>query len=210
EVRASFPALRVAGDFIFFDNAAGAQIPQIVLDAVNRHLIEHNVQRGGRYRHSRAVDAAISGARESVAAVLNAYDPHENSFGMNATSFMRLVSWGIGRSLGERREIIVTDMDHESNVATWLDLARDGAKFRWWRMREDGNLHLADLEPLLSPRTRLVACTVTSNAIGSIVDVAGGAKRSRARGPGGFFHLSRHAPHRPLSLCGICGVDRWW
>ncbi len=200
EVRASFPALRAAGDFIFFDNAAGAQIPQAVLDAVNRHLIEHNVQRGGRYRLSQAVDAAIAHARETVAVFLNAYDPHEVSFGMNATSFMRLVSLGIGQSLGERREIIVTDMDHESNVATWLALERDGAEFRWWRMREDGNLHLADLEPLLSPRTRLVACTVTSNAIGSIVDVAEAAKRAHAAGAEVFLDCVHYAPHGPIDV----------
>src|SRR5215470_12509489 len=141
-IRASFPALQREPNFIFFDNAAGAQVPQIVLDAVNRHLVERNVQRGGRYRHSQQVDATIARARESVAALLNARDPDEIAFGMNATSFIRIVSLAIGQTLRGRNEIVVTDMDHEANVATWLALEREGAKFRWWKMRADGNLHV--------------------------------------------------------------------
>ena len=70
---------------------------------------------------------------------------------MNATSFIRLVSLGIGQMLGRTRdEIVVTDMDHDANIATWLALEAQGAKFVWWRMREDGNLHVDDLQPLLS------------------------------------------------------------
>ena len=114
-VRASFPALTRAGEFTFFDNAAGAQVPQIVLDAVNHHLIECNVQRGGRYPQSREVDGTIARARQSVAELLNARDPNEIAFGMNATSFIRLVSMAIGQTLGTRNEIVVTDMDHEAD-----------------------------------------------------------------------------------------------
>src|SRR5438445_764885 len=177
-VRAAFPALQ--DGFIFFDNAAGAQSPQAVLDAVADHLLHRNVQRGGRYRQSQEVDAAIARARESVALLVNARHPDEISFGMNATSFMRLISIAIGQSLGERREIIITDLDHEANIAVWLALEREGAKIVWWHFREDGRLHPEDLEPLLSPRTRIVACTLASNAIGSVLDVAGVSRRARA------------------------------
>src|SRR6185312_7983650 len=149
QARAMFPALQQAGDFIFFDNAAGAQIPQGVLEAVQNHLVGHNVQRGGRYGRSVKVDQTIAEARESVAVLINAYSPAEICFGMNATSFIRLVSLGIGQMLGERDEIIVTDMDHDANIATWLALESAGAKFVWWRMREDGNLHVDDLRPLV-------------------------------------------------------------
>ena len=100
-VRAAFPALTRPPGFIFFDNAAGAQIPQIVLDAVNHHLLECNVQRGGRYAKSREVDATIVRARQSVADLVNARDPSEIAFGMNATSFIRLVSLAIGQTLGQ-------------------------------------------------------------------------------------------------------------
>ena len=74
-IRSMFPALQRAGDFIFLDNAAGAQIPQSVLDAVTSHLVEHNVQRGGRYRHSVEVDQSVADARESVALLINAAQP---------------------------------------------------------------------------------------------------------------------------------------
>lgn len=194
-VRDAFPALNRSPEFIFFDNAAGAQIPQIVLDAVNHHLLECNVQRGGRYGRSREVDATISDARQSVADLINAHHPNEIAFGMNATSFIRLVSLAIGQMLGARNEIVVTDMDHEANIATWLALERNGAKFLWWKMREDGFLHVDDLVPLLSPRTRLVACTLTSNAIGSIVDVAAAAAIAHRVGAEIFIDAVHYGPH---------------
>ncbi len=115
QVRELFPALREAGEkFIFFDNAAGAQMPRAALDAVAEHLLIRNVQRGGPYKQSREVDAAIAHARESVAMFLNARQPEEVCFGMNATSFIRLVSMAIGQKLrANRAEIIVTDLDHD-------------------------------------------------------------------------------------------------
>jgi cysteine desulfurase family protein (TIGR01976 family) len=194
-VRVAFPALTRPPGFIFFDNAAGAQVPQIVLDAVNHHLLECNVQRGGRYAKSREVDGTISRARESVADLLNARDASEIAFGMNATSFIRLVSLAIGHTLGRRNEIVVTDMDHEANVATWLALKQNGAKFAWWKVRDDGNLHAEDLVPLVSARTRLVACTLASNAIGSIVDVAAAARVAHAAGAEIFLDAVHYGPH---------------
>lgn len=194
-VRAAFPALLRPPGFIFFDNAAGAQIPQGVLDAVNHHLLEHNVQRGGRYSKSRAVDEMVLRARHSIADLVNARDASEIAFGMNATSFIRLVSLAIGQTLDKRNEIVVTDLDHEANVATWLALERSGAKFCWWKVRDDGNLHLDDLIPLVSSKTRLVACTLASNALGTIVDVAAAARVAHASGAEIFLDAVHHGPH---------------
>jgi cysteine desulfurase family protein (TIGR01976 family) len=194
-LRSVFPALHYGPEFIFFDNAAGAQVPQIVFDAVNRHLLECNVQRGGRYPKSRQVDAIVAQARQSVADLLNAADPSEIAFGMNATSFIRLVSMAIARTLERRNEIIVTDMDHEANVATWMAIEREGAKIVLWKMREDANLHLEDLKALLTSSTRLVACTVASNALGSIVDVAAVAKLAHAAGAEVFLDCVHYGPH---------------
>jgi cysteine desulfurase family protein (TIGR01976 family) len=199
-IRHSFPALRQSDGFLFFDNAAGAQIPQNVLDAVNEHLVLRNVQRGGRYEKSRAVDAAIEQARAAVAAFLNARSPEEIAFGMNATSFLRLVSLALAESLGERREIVVTDLDHEANVAVWLALERQGAAIRWWRFREDGRLHAEDLAPLLSSKTRLVACTAASNALGSIVDVAAASRLAHAAGAELLLDAVHYAPHGPIDV----------
>lgn len=199
-VRDSFPSLNRPERFLFFDNAAGAQVPQIVLDAVARHLLEHNVQRGGRYSKSLEVDATIARARESVAVLVNALDPSEIAFGMNATSFIRLISLAISQTLSARSEIVVTDLDHEANIATWLALASDGAKILWWKVRDDGNLHTEDLKPLLSSRTRLVACTVTSNALGSIVDVPVAAKLAHDVGAEVFLDCVHYGPHGPIDV----------
>jgi cysteine desulfurase family protein (TIGR01976 family) len=196
--RRAFPSLNRGENFIFFDNAAGAQAPQVVFDAVNKHLLENNVQRGGRYAKSQEVDAMIARARESVAVLVNARHPSEIAFGMNATSFIRLMSLAIGQTLAERNEIIISDMDHEANVATWLALPN--AKFAWWKIREDGNLHVEDLRKLLSSRTRLVACTVTSNALGSIVDVAEAAKIAHHAGAELFLDCVHYGPHGTIDV----------
>lgn len=204
-VRAEFPALQANPDFIFFDNAAGAQSPRTVLAAVAEHLLKRNVQRGGRYRQSQEVDRVIAQARESVGLLVNARHPDEIAFGMNSTSFMRLVSLAIGQSLrGNRRcEIIVTDLDHEANIATWLALEREGAKILWWQARDDGSglrLHPEDLQALLSSRTRVVACTLASNAIGSILDVAEVSRRAHEAGAEVFVDAVHFGPHGVLDV----------
>ena len=198
QVRAAFPALQ--DGFIFFDNAAGAQSPKAVLEAVANHLLHRNVQRGGRYRQSQEVDESIAQARASAALLVNARYPEEISFGMNATSFIRLISIAIGQSFKDRREIIVTDLDHEANIATWLALERESAKILWWHFRDDGRLHPEDLEELLSPRTRIVACTLASNALGSILDIAGVSRRVHAAGAEVFVDAVHYGPHGPIDV----------
>ena len=200
EVRREFPALSAADSFVFFDNAAGAQVPRRALDAVAEHLVARNVQRGGPYRRSQEVDATIARARASVADLVNASSPDEIAFGLNATSFIRAISLAIGQTLDERREIVVSDLDHEANVATWLALAANGARIVWWRVRADGRLHVEDLEPLVTRSTRLVACTMASNATGTRVDVAGAAARTHAVGAELFVDAVHYAPHGPVDV----------
>jgi cysteine desulfurase family protein (TIGR01976 family) len=200
-IRAKFPALERAAPFIYFDNAAGSQLPQTVLDAVARHLLDFNVQRGGRYEKSREVDRVIAMGRQKVATWLNATDPSEVAFGMNATSFIRLVSLAIGQTLEpDCNEIVVTDLDHDANVATWLALGRMGAAFRWWKMRDDGKLHVEDLLPLLSRKTRLVACTAVSHALGSLVDVAAVSRAAHGVGAEMFLDCVHYGPHAPIDV----------
>lgn len=200
-VRARFPALKRAAPFVYFDNAAGAQLPQSVLDTVANHLLENNVQRGGRYEKSRAVDRMILSAREKVATWLNAVDPSEVAFGMNATSFIRLVSLAIGQTIEPaRNQFILTDLDHEANIATWLALERCGAEFGWWRMRSDGRLYIDDLSPLLTERTRLVACTAVSHALGSLVDIAATARAAHSVGAELFLDAVHYGPHAPIDV----------
>ncbi len=200
-VRARFPALARAAPFIYFDNAAGAQAPGVVLDTVAAHLLDFNVQRGGRYPKSQAVDRMIDATRAKVAAWLGGDDPDEVAFGMNATSFMRLVSLALGQTItAPRDEIVVTDMDHHANISTWLELAKTSAKIVWWRMREDQRLHVEDLIPLLSGRTRLVACTVVSHALGSRVDVASVAQAAHAVGAEVFLDCVHYSPHALIDV----------
>jgi cysteine desulfurase family protein (TIGR01976 family) len=199
-VREKFPALNRGDEFVFFDNGGGAQIPRVVLEAVQNHLICHNVQRGGRYRHSMEVDESIQHARKTVAAFLNANSPDEIAFGMNATSFIRIVSLAIAEIMGPRREIIVTDLDHEANIATWLALEKRGAEIRWWKVRENGLLYIEDLEPLLTPRTRLLACAMASNALGSIVNIKEISRMAHAAGTEVFVDAVHYAPHGPIDV----------
>ena len=203
-VRAKFPALERPQPFVYFDNAAGAQLPQNVLDAVARHLLDFNVQRGGRYAKSREVDRVIATARERVAAWINGTDSSEVCFGMNATSFIRLVSLAIGQTIEpSRNQFVVTDLDHDANVATWLALRNMGAEFVWWQMRDDGRLHAEDLLPLLSERTKLVACTSVSHALGSLVDIAAVARAAHGAGAELFVDSVHYGPH------ALADVQAW-
>jgi cysteine desulfurase family protein (TIGR01976 family) len=200
-VRAVFPALARAAPFIYFDNAAGAQAPQRVLDAVATHLLDFNVQRGGRYPKSVEVDRVIDEARRDMAMFIGAADPREIAFGMNATSFMRLVSLAIAPSLQDGRdEIIVTDLDHHANISTWLELEAHGAKILWWRMREDLKLHLEDLEALLSDRTRLLACTAASHGLGARIAVRPVADLVHAAGGELFLDAVHFSPHGVIDV----------
>jgi cysteine desulfurase family protein (TIGR01976 family) len=204
DVRAKFPALERAAPFVYFDNAAGAQAPKNVLDAVARHLLDFNVQRGGRYPKSREVDSVVAAGRVKVAAWLNAAEPSEICFGMNATSFIRMVSLAIGQTIAPpRNRFVVTDLDHDANVATWNDLKRLGAEIVVWKMREDFRLHVEDLVPLLDERTRLVACASVSHALGSLVDVAAAARAAHAAGAEIFVDSVHYGPH------ALVDVQQW-
>ena len=201
DVRRRFPAIARAGRFIFFDNAAGAQVPSPVVDAVTDHLLARNVQRGGPYRHSREVDAMIARARTRVATFVNARGADEIAFGLNATSFIRAISLAVGQTLAARPEVVVSELDHEANVATWLALERVGARIVWWRVRDsDRRLHPADLDAVLGDRTRLVACTVASNATGTIVDLAEVGRRAHAVGAEVFLDAVHYAPHGAVDV----------
>ncbi len=203
-IRAKFPALGRAAPFVYFDNAAGAQAPKSVLDTVAMHLLDFNVQRGGRYPKSREVDRVIAASRAKVAAWINAREANEICFGMNATSFIRLVSLAIGQTLeAPRNRIVITDLDHDANVATWLALKRLGAEFDWWKMRDDGKLHVEDLVPLLDGRTRIVACTSVSHALGSLVDIPAVARAAHAAGAELFVDSVHYGPH------ALADVQAW-
>src|SRR5437867_8736218 len=108
------------------------------------------VQRGGPYALSREVDDVIVRARAAVADLVNAADPNEIVFGLNGTSFMRLVSQTIAEQPSGRDEIIVTELDHEANISVWLVLQKHGFTVRFWPLAHgEPRLDLNDLVPLL-------------------------------------------------------------
>jgi cysteine desulfurase family protein (TIGR01976 family) len=206
-IRSQFPALSESRGTIFFDNAAGAQLPARVIDAVRDHLVHRMVQRGGPYALSREVDDVIERARAAVADLVNAADPKEIVFGLNGTSFMRLVSQAIAEQRSGRNEIIVTELDHEANISVWLELQKRGFTIHFWPLADaHPRLDLKDLVPLLSEKTRLVAVTWASNATGSLVDVAAVADAAHAAGAEVFVDAVHYLPHGPIDVQNT-GID---
>jgi cysteine desulfurase family protein (TIGR01976 family) len=207
--RRRFAALRDPAAPVFFDNAAGAQVPDEVVSAVREHLERRNVQRGGRYDRSRAVDAAILAARRRLAAFLNAAAPEEIVFGLNSTSLMRTVAEAIRPKLSPGDRVIVTELDHEANVGPWLRLERSGVEPRWWRVRggAEARLDLEDLDAILREgRVRVVALPLASNTSGRIVDVAEAARLARAHGAWTFVDAVHFGPHGPIDAAAL-GAD---
>ena len=209
--RRRFPALREAGDRrVFFDNAAGAQVPDEVVDAVRDHLVGRNVQRGGRYDLSRAVDAQIAETRRLLAAFVNADTPDEIIFGLNSTSLMRAIAEASRLRFRPGDRVVVTQLDHEANVGPWVRLERDGVRPLFWGVRgREARLDLNGLEALLRAepgRVRLVAMPLASNATGRVVDVASAAALARAAGALVFVDAVHFGPHGSIDARAL-GAD---
>jgi len=196
-VRLRFPALRDAPGAVFFDNAAGAQVPDEVYEAIREHLLRRNVQRGGRYERSRAVDEMLGEARAAVASFLNAESPQEIAFGLNSSTLIRTVADSLRPRLHAGDEVVVTELDHEANIGPWLRLEASGVKARFWKVRNPGaRLEPGDLETLLGTgRVRLVAMPLASNATGGVVDVAAASRLARKAGAATFVDAVHFAPH---------------
>jgi cysteine desulfurase / selenocysteine lyase len=187
-VREDFPALdlKVYGkQLVYLDNAASAQKPNAVLDRLTEaYKTEYaNVHRGLHYLANAATEA-YEGARGKVAKFLNAGRTEEIIFTRNVTEAINLVasSWG-GPNIGEGDEIVLSIMEHHSNIVPWHFLReRQGAVIKWAPVDDDGNFLIEEFEKLLSPRTKLVAITQMSNALGTLVPVKEVVKLAHARG----------------------------
>jgi cysteine desulfurase/selenocysteine lyase len=187
-IRQDFPALdmQVYGKpLVYLDNAASAQKPKAVLDRLYRAYTSEyaNVHRGLHYLANAATEA-YEGARETVRAFLNAGRPEEIIFTRNATEAVNLVASTFGRArIGEGDEIVLSIMEHHSNIIPWHFLReRHGAVIRWAPVDDDGNFLLDEFEKLLGPRTKMVAITQMSNALGTIVPVKEVVRLAHARG----------------------------
>jgi cysteine desulfurase/selenocysteine lyase len=188
KIRADFPALamQVYGKpLVYLDNAASAQKPQAVLDRLNKAYTEQyaNVHRGLHYLANEATEA-YEGARETVRAFLNAGRAEEIIFTRNATEAINLVasSWG-GPNIKAGDEIVLSIMEHHSNIVPWHFLReRQGAVIKWAPVDDEGNFLIDEFEKLLGPRTKMVAITQMSNALGTAVPVKEVVKLAHARG----------------------------
>ena len=198
--RAQFPALRQQDNGktpIFLDNPGGTQVPQTVIDAVSDYYRYSNGNSGGRFATSRRTDAMKQAAREAVAAFLNAATAQEIIFGPNMTSLTLNFSRAWGREVQPGDEIIVTQMDHDANIAPWLLLAEDrGLTVRWVRLDvEDGTLDMASYRAALNERTRMVCVGYAANALGTINPVKDMAKMAHEVGAQIYVDAVQAAPH---------------
>lgn len=205
-IRDRFPALR-SPEVVFLDNAAGAQLPARVIEAVAHAMTTLQVNKGAPYAPSRRVTAHKESVRARTAAFLGAEAPAHVAFGANATTWVTLLARSVGDALAAGDEVIVTSLDHHANVDPWRALAARGVVVRTWRPRPPfGTLQLEDLEALLGPRTRLVAFTAASNALGTVTPVAEIAAAAHAVGAWAMVDLVHAAPHALPDVHGW-GVD---
>ena len=211
-IREDFPALalQVYGKpLVYLDNAASAQKPKAVLDRIQRAYTHEyaNVHRGLHYLANAATDA-YEGARETVAKFLNAPRKEEVIFTRNATEAINLVAYTFGRErLKEGDEIVLSIMEHHSNIVPWHFLReRQGAVLKWAPVDDDGNFLLDEFEKLLGPRTKMVAITHMSNALGTYVPVKDVVRIAHARGIPVLVDGSQAAVHLPIDVQDI-GCD---
>jgi cysteine desulfurase family protein (TIGR01976 family) len=203
-VRARFSALerRTA----FFDGPGGTQVPDEVIEAIASYLRESNANLGGPFESSARSDAIVVEAHRAAARFLGA-SPAEVGFGQNMTTLNFALSRTVGRELRAGDEIVVTRLDHDGNVAPWLELARDlHLTVRFAEIREDTTVDLDDLERQLTERTRVVAFPWASNATGTITEVRRIAELAHEAGALAWVDAVHYAPHGQIDVRDA-GVD---
>ena len=205
-VRGDFPMLDrlVHGrPLAYLDNAATTLKPQPVIQAVADHYQEDvaNIHRGVHYLSQRATER-YEATRERVRDLLGAREPEEIIFTSGTTAAINLVaqSWG-DANLGEGDEIVVTEMEHHSNIVPWqMACRRRGCVLRVLPILDDGSLDLSAVERVLSPRTRLLAVTLASNALGTVVPVATLAAAARDHGAVVLVDAAQAVAHTPIDV----------
>lgn len=204
EIRASFPALRrshVKGTIGYFDAPGGTQVPDVVAEAVTEQLLRHNANAHWAYETSHELDEVLAESRAALADFVGGH-PSEIVFGPNMTTLTFHLARALGRTYAPGDEIIVTELDHMANVSPWVDLQSESGVVAHTipLVPETGDLDWDVFESSVSSRTRLVAVTAASNALGTIVDLA------RARALAGsvdallFVDAVHLAPHERIDV----------
>jgi cysteine desulfurase/selenocysteine lyase len=191
---------------VYLDNAASAQKPSVVLDRLMQAYTSEyaNVHRGLHYLANAATEA-YEGARAKVARFVNARRSEEIVFTRNVTEAINLVasSWG-EPNIGQGDEIVLSIMEHHSNIVPWHFLReRHGAVIKWAPVDDEGNFLIEEFERLLSPRTKLVAITQMSNALGTVVPVKDVVRLAHARGIKVLIDGAQGAVHLPIDVQDI-------
>jgi cysteine desulfurase family protein (TIGR01976 family) len=203
-VRARFPAL--ASEVAFLDAPGGTQCPQAVIDAVAGYLRDSNANLGGAFPASRHSDELVEHAHATAARFLGC-QAEETIFGQNMTTLNFTLTRVLGRTLAAGDEILVTRIDHDGNIAPWLELADDlGLRVGVVEIHEDTTLDLDDLERKLTERTRVVAFPLASNALGTVPDAARVVELAHSAGALAWADAVHYAPHGPIDVLAL-GVD---
>jgi cysteine desulfurase / selenocysteine lyase len=205
-VRRDFPILsRTVYDqpLVYLDNAASAQKPKAVIEAIDRAYMEEyaNVHRGLHFL-SNAATEAYEAARETTRKFLNAAHLDEIIFTRNATEAMNLVAASFGLAgIGEGDEIVLSIMEHHSNIVPWhFHRERKGAVIKWAPIADDGTFLIDEFEKLLSDRTKIVAITHMSNVLGTVVPIKEVCRIAHARGIPVMVDGSQAAVHLPVDV----------
>jgi cysteine desulfurase family protein (TIGR01976 family) len=198
-VRSAFPAL--ASGFVYLDNAGGSQTLGTVADRIRDYLLTTNVQLGASYEVSVHAGERVRAAVNATARYVNAL-PGEIVFGSSTTQLLANLALAMEPSLVPGDELVITEADHEANASPWRRLAaRAGLVLKTWPLdKETLLLEPAALEPLLSPRTRLVCFPHVSNLIGSIHDVRAITQLVHAHGARVCVDGVAFAPHRAIDV----------
>jgi cysteine desulfurase family protein (TIGR01976 family) len=203
-VRSRFPAL--SSGVAFLDGPGGTQCPQPVIDAIAGYLRESNANLGGAFDASRRSDELVAQAHATAARFLGCR-AEETIFGQNMTTLNFALTRALGRTLEAGDQILATGLDHDGNVAPWLELARDlDLRVDFVEIREDTSLDLDDLERKLTGRTRVVAFPLAANAFGTTPDAARIAELAHGAGALAWADAVHYAPHGPIDVANL-GVD---
>jgi cysteine desulfurase family protein (TIGR01976 family) len=199
EVREQFPALArtyKGRPVAYLDGPGGSQVCKGAIDAVGAYIEHGGANLHGQFPTSHETEAIFAEARAAVADLLGG-KPQEIAFGANMTSLTFSISRALARQWNPGDEIVVTEMDHNANVDTWLAVAKDrGLTVRWIPVdAETLALDLSDLESIITDRTRLVAVGAASNAIGAVNDVATISAVAKAQGALVFVDAVHAVPH---------------
>ena len=205
-IREDFPILKTMVNgkpLVYLDNAATAQKPQTVLDTLHRYYTEENsnIHRGVHYL-SQVATKDYEDARAKVRSFLNAPDDKQIIFVRGATEGINLVAGSYGRqNVGAGDEVIVTAMEHHSNIVPWQILCQEkGASLKVIPINDDGELLLDEYEKLLSPRTKLVSVVHISNSLGTINPMEQIIDMAHARGVPVLVDGAQSAPHMPIDV----------